>query len=58
MSRVTDDAPPLRTVVTADDPLVRRLIRDILPRENITVIAEAATGREAIEAAARMRELV
>jgi hypothetical protein len=45
-------------VVTADDALVRRLIRDTLPRENITVIAEATTGREAVEAAARMRELV
>jgi NarL family two-component system response regulator LiaR len=51
MSQVTDDTPPLRTVVTDDDPLVRRLIRDTLQRDNITVIAEATTGREAVELA-------
>jgi two-component system, NarL family, response regulator LiaR len=51
MSFVTDDAPPLRTLVTDDDPLVRRLIRDTLQRDNITVIAEATTGREAVELA-------
>jgi DNA-binding NarL/FixJ family response regulator len=46
-----DDAPSLRMVVTDDDPLVRRLIRDTLQRDNITVIAEATTGREAVELA-------
>jgi len=51
MRLVTDDAPPLRTVVTDDDPLVRRLVRDTLQRADITVIAEAATGREAVELA-------
>jgi two-component system, NarL family, response regulator LiaR len=51
MSFVTDDAPPLRTLVTDDDPLVRRLIRDTLQRENVTVVAEATTGREAVELA-------
>jgi two-component system, NarL family, response regulator LiaR len=51
MSFVTDDAPPLRTLVTDDDPLVRRLIRDTLQRDNVTVIAEASTGREAVELA-------
>jgi DNA-binding NarL/FixJ family response regulator len=48
------DAPaeaPLRTLVTDDDPLVRRLIRDILQSANVTVIAEASTGREAVELA-------
>jgi two-component system, NarL family, response regulator LiaR len=49
MTHVTDDAPPLRTLVADDDPLVRRLIRDTLQREHITVIAEATTGREAVE---------
>jgi len=34
-----------------DDPLVRRLIRDTLQRANVTVIAEASTGREAVELA-------
>ena len=51
MHLVTDDAPPLRTVVTDDDPLVRRLVRDTLERDGITVIAEATTGREAVELA-------
>jgi two-component system, NarL family, response regulator LiaR len=51
MAFVTDDAPPLRTLVSDDDPLVRRLIRDTLQRDGITVIAEATTGREAVELA-------
>ena len=51
MGFVMDDAPPLRTLVTDDDPLVRRLIRDTLQRENITVIAEETNGREAVELA-------
>ena len=46
---------PLRTLVTDDDPLVRRLIRDTLQRANVTVIAEAATGREAVELALHYR---
>jgi two-component system, NarL family, response regulator LiaR len=48
---VTDikDEVPLRTIVADDDPLVRRLIRDTLQREQVTVIAEASTGREAVE---------
>jgi NarL family two-component system response regulator LiaR len=48
---ITDDVPPLRTIVADDDPLVRRLIRDTLQRENVTVVAEASTGREAVELA-------
>ena len=51
MNDFMDDVPPLRTIVADDDPLVRRLIRDTLQRENVTVIAEAATGREAVELA-------
>jgi DNA-binding NarL/FixJ family response regulator len=41
----------LRTIVADDDPLVRRLIRDTLQRDDVTVIAEASTGREAVELA-------
>jgi NarL family two-component system response regulator LiaR len=51
MRLVTDDAPPLRALVVDDDPLVRRLIRDVLQQDGITVIAEAPTGREAVELA-------
>jgi len=51
MALVTEDAPPLRTLIADDDPLVRRLIRDTLEADNVTVIAEAATGREAVELA-------
>src|SRR5918999_4780723 len=46
-----EDQPTLRTIVADDDPLVRRLIRDTLQRESVTVIAEASTGREAVELA-------
>ena len=51
MSDVKDDTPRIRALITDDDPLVRRLIRDTLQADNMTVIAEAATGREAIELA-------
>jgi DNA-binding NarL/FixJ family response regulator len=51
MSRVMDDAPRIRALITDDDPLVRRLIRDTLQADDMTVIAEATTGREAVELA-------
>ena len=51
MSDVTDDAPRIRALITDDDPLVRRLIRETLRADNMTVIADATTGREAVELA-------
>jgi NarL family two-component system response regulator LiaR len=51
MSDVREDTPRIRALITDDDPLVRRLIRDTLQADNMTVIAEATTGREAVELA-------
>jgi two-component system, NarL family, response regulator LiaR len=51
MTDVTEDVQPLRTIVADDDPLVRRLIRDTLQHNDVTVVAEACTGREAVELA-------
>ena len=41
----------LRTILADDDPLARRVIRDTLEADGITVVAEAANGRDAVELA-------
>lgn len=42
------DGKRLRVLVVDDDPIVRRLIREVLQPADITVVAEAHDGRDAI----------
>ena len=41
----------LRVLVVDDDPLVRRMIRDVLHPAGILVVGEAQDGRDAVRAA-------
>jgi two-component system, NarL family, response regulator LiaR len=47
----SDDAT-IRIVLADADPLARRMTRDALQRDGITVVAEASNGGEAVELAA------
>ena len=40
---------PLRTIIADDDPFVRRHVKEALQAAGIVVIAEASTGREAVD---------
>jgi two-component system, NarL family, response regulator LiaR len=46
---INDPSEQIRAIVADDDPLARRLIKDVLRRAGITVVADAHNGREAVE---------
>jgi DNA-binding NarL/FixJ family response regulator len=48
---ISEGADVIRTVLGDADPLARRMLRDTLARSGMTVVAEATTGREALELA-------
>ncbi len=44
-----DRPAQLRAIIADDDAFARRMIREVLQREDIVVVAEAHNGREAVE---------
>ena len=49
------DLPPVRVVVADDHPLVREGLRTFLEQDDVTVVGEAADGREAVAMALALR---
>ena len=51
----SEDDTAIRTVLADGDPLARRTLRDALRHDGIAVVAEATSGRDAVELAAFYR---